>query len=82
MIVAKEITEWDESPNTPNHMYLLSDKKVKVYAYWNAVDGSFHVMSTKGANFSASRRRFDIIERNVQSIDEINTKNPFSKSRR
>jgi hypothetical protein len=82
MIVAKEITEWTESPNTPNHTYLLSDKKAKVYAYWNVVDGSFHVMSTKGANFSASRRRFDIIERNVQSIDEINTKDPFSKSRR
>jgi len=79
MIVAKEITEWDKAPSTPNHTYLLSDKKAKVYAYWNVLDGSFHVMSDKGANFSASRRRFDIIERNVRSIDEINTKDPFSK---
>jgi len=77
MIVAKEITEWTEAPNTPNHTYLLSDKKAKVYAYWNAVDGSFHVLSSKGSNFSASRRRFDIIERNVKSIDEINTNGIF-----
>jgi len=77
MIIAKEITEWNEAPNTPNHTYLLSDKKAKVYAYWNALDGSFHVMSDKGANFSASRRRFDIIERNVKSIEEINTNGVF-----
>ena len=75
MIIAKETTVWEgASMNTPNHTYLLSDKKAKVYAYWNALDGSFHVLSTKGANFSASRRRFDIIERGVQSIDEINTR--------
>ena len=79
MIVAREITERNEAPNTPNHTYVLSDKKAKVYAYWNALDGSFHVMSSKGANFSASRRRFDIIERNVQSIEDINTNNPFYK---
>jgi len=79
MIIAKEITVWEGAPNTPNHTYLLSDKKAKVYAYWNALDGSFHVMSAKGANFSASRRRFDIVERNVQSVDEINNSDPFSK---
>ena len=73
MIVAKEITDWYGAPNTPNHSYLLSDKKTKVYAYWNALDNSFHVMSDKGANFSASRRRFDILERNVKDISEINT---------
>lgn len=77
MIVAKEITEWTEAPNTPNHTYLLSDKKPKVYAYWNALDGSFHVLSTKGANFSASRRRFDILEKSVKSIEEINTRGVF-----
>lgn len=74
MIVAKETTDWTKAPNTPNHMYLMSDKKTKVYAYWNALDGSFHVLSTKGSNFSASRRRFDIIERGVQDIGEINTR--------
>jgi len=74
MIIAKETTVWDKAPNTPNHTYLLSDKKAKVYAYWNAVDGSFHVLSTKGANFSSARRRFDIIERGVTCIDGINTK--------
>jgi len=74
MIVAKETTDWTEAPNTPNHTYLLSDKKAKVYAYWNAIDGAFHVLSTKGANFSASRRRFDILEKNVKSIEEINTR--------
>jgi len=74
MIVAKETTDWTEAPNTPNHTYLLSDKKAKVYAYWNAIDGVFHVLSTKGANFSASRRRFDILEKNVKSIEEINTR--------
>jgi len=73
MIIAKETTEWTEAPNTPNHTYVLSDKKAKVYAYWNVVDGSFHVLSTKGSNFYSSRRRFDIIERGVKSIDEINT---------
>jgi len=77
LIIAKEITEWNEAPNTPNHTYLLSDKKAKVYAYWNALDGSFHVLSDKGSNFSASRRRFDIVERNVKSIEEINNRGVF-----
>ena len=74
MIVARETTDWTEAPNTPNHTYLLSDKKAKVDAYWDVIDGSFHVLSTKGSNFSASRRRFDIVERGVQSVDEINNK--------
>lgn len=78
MIIAKEITEWTESPNTPNHTYLLSDKKAKVYAYWNVVDGTFRVLSDKGANFSASRRRFDIVARNITDIsDAINTDGIF-----
>jgi hypothetical protein len=77
MIVARETTVWDGAPNTPNHTYLLSDKKAKVYAYWNEVDGSFHVLSTKGSNFHSSRRRFDIVQRGVQSIDEINTDGIF-----
>jgi len=77
LIIAKEITEWNEAPNTPNHTYVLSDKKAKVYAYWNALDGSFHVLSDKGSNFSASRRRFDIVERNVKSIEEINNRGVF-----
>jgi hypothetical protein len=72
MIIAKEITDWSGAPNTPNHTYVLSDKKQKVYAYWNEIDGSYHMLSTKGSNFSASHRRFDIIARNVQSLDEIN----------
>lgn len=72
MIVAKETTDWSKAPNTPNHTYVLSDKKQKVYGYWNALDGSFHVLATKGANFSASYRRFDIIARNVQSLEQIN----------
>lgn len=73
MIIAKETTDWSGSAkNTPNHTYVLSDKKQKVYAYWNALDGSFHVLATKGANFSASYRRFDIIARDVQSLEQIN----------
>ena len=52
----------------------MKDQKAKVYAYWNMLDGSFHVLSTKGANFSSARRRFDIIERGVTCIDGINTK--------
>lgn len=79
MIIARETTEWNAAPNTPNHTYLLSDKKAKVYAYWNALDNSFHVLSDSGANFYASRRRFDIVERNVKTVDGINTKNPFSR---
>lgn len=74
MIIAKETTMWDVAPNTPNHMYLLSDNKAKVYAYWNALDGSYHVLSAKGSNFSAARRRFDILERGVKDINEINTR--------
>lgn len=77
MIIAKEITDWNEAPNTPNHTYVLSDKKAKVYAYWNVIDGSYHVLSTKGSNFYASRRKFEIIQRNLQSLDEINTNRIF-----
>lgn len=80
MIVAKETTNWSGSAkNTPNHTYVLSDKKQKVYAYWNALDESFHVLSTKGSNFSSSYRRFDIIARDIRSIDEVDTKNFFKK---
>jgi len=74
MIIAKETTVWDVAPNTPNHTYLLSDKKTKVYAYWNALDGSYHVLSAKGSNFSAARRRFDIVERSVKNLEEINNR--------
>ena len=52
----------------------MKDQKAKVYAYWNMLDGSFHVLSTKGAKFSSAHRRFDIIERGVTCIDDINTK--------
>lgn len=80
MIVAKEITDWsDSAKNTPNHTYVLSDKKQKVYAYWNSLDGSFHVLATKGANFSTSYRRFDIIARNIRSLDEININKVFNR---
>ena len=80
MIVAKETTNWSGSAkNTPNHTYVLSDKKQKVYAYWNVLDESFHVLSTKGSNFSASYRRFDIVARDIRSIDEVDTKNFFKK---
>lgn len=78
MIVARETTDWTAAPNTPNHTYILSDKKQKVYAYWNEIDGKFHVLSTKGSNFSASRRRFDIIARNIESLDEININKVFN----
>jgi len=79
MIIAKETTVWDAAPNTPNHTYLLSDKKAKVYAYWNSIDGKYHVLSAKGSNFYASRRSFEIIERNIESPDEINTKEFLEK---
>jgi len=79
MIIAKEITVWEGAPNTPNHTYLLSDKKAKVYAYWNSIDGKYHVLSAKGSNFYASRRRFEIIERNIESPNEINTKGFLKK---
>lgn len=80
MIIAKEVTVWEGAPNTPNHTYLLSDKKAKMYAYWNSIDGSYHVMSEKGVNFFATRRKFDIVNRNIESANDINS-NGYLKSK-
>ena len=70
MIVVRETTVWDKSPRTPNHTYLLSDNKQRMYGYWNVLDGSFHVFGGKGVNFTPSYRKFTTLAKGIDSVEK------------
>ena len=67
MIVAKEITDWTGAPLTPNHTYLLSDGKAKVFGYWKSGSTMFVRFGEKGIKFDPRNRKFKTLTKSVSS---------------
>ena len=66
MILVLETTKWGGS-NTPNHVYLLSDDKYKMYGYIRK--GSRELkMFNKPYPFDKRNRTFKLLKSNLKAI--------------
>jgi len=59
MLLVRETTEW--SNNTPNHLYLLSNDKMKMFAYMT--DCGMKKEFKNPIDFYPKGRSFDVIEK-------------------
>jgi len=60
MIIVREITEWED--NTPNHTYILSDDKSKMYGYvkFGTKEGK---KFSKPMSFDSRGRKFKLLKK-------------------
>lgn len=68
MILAKEITDWVCDYRQPNHTYLLSDSKSKVYGYFKWHNPKDFVMLKTPLRFDTRYRQFKILQKNIKDI--------------
>ena len=63
MIIVRETTKWTgSSSNTPNHIYVLSDDKSKMYGYVRA--GTLeHKTFSKAMGFDPRGRTFKVLKK-------------------
>lgn len=68
MILAKEITDWVCDYKQPNHTYLMSDSKSKIYGYFKWHNPKHFVMFKTPLRFDTRYRKFKILQKNIKDI--------------
>ena len=69
MILAKEITVWEGEVGQPNHTYLMSDTKSKIYGYFKFHNPKEFTMFKKPIRIDTRYRKFDVIQKNFKDIE-------------
>jgi hypothetical protein len=69
MILAKETTVWDCEHRQPNHTYLMSDSKEKVFGYFKWHNPKEFMMFKKPIRFDKRYRTFKVIKSGIKDIE-------------
>lgn len=69
MILAKEITVWECEHRQPNHTYLMSDSKSKIYGYFKWHNPKDFKMFTKPIRIDTRYRKFEILKKDIKDIE-------------
>lgn len=69
MILAKEVTKWDVEFRQPNHTYLMSDSKSKIYGYFKWHNPKDFTMFKKPIRFDTRYRKFVILKKDIKDIE-------------
>ena len=69
MILARETTVWKEVTKQPNHTYLMSDNKSKIYGYFKFNKPSDFMMFKKPIRIDTRYRTFKVIKSGIKDIE-------------
>jgi hypothetical protein len=69
MILAKETTVWDCEHRQPNHTYLMSDSKEKVFGYFKWHNPKEFMMFKKPIRIDKRYRTFKVIKSGIKDIE-------------
>jgi hypothetical protein len=69
MILAKETTVWDCEHRQPNHTYLMSDTKSKIYGYFKFNQSKEFTMFKKPIRIDTRYRKFVVIKSGIKDIE-------------
>lgn len=69
MILAKEVTEWICEHRQPNHTYLMSDSKSKIYGYFKWHNPKEFTMFKKPIRIDTRYRKFEVMQKNIKDIE-------------
>ena len=69
MILARETTVWKEVTKQPNHTYLMSDNKSKIYGYFKFNKPSDFMMFKKPIHIDTRYRTFEVMQKNIKDIE-------------
>lgn len=69
MILAKETTVWKEVTKQPNHTYLMSDTKSKIYGYFKFNNPNDFMMFKKPIRIDTRYRTFKVIKKDIKDIE-------------
>jgi hypothetical protein len=68
MILAKETTVWDFD-SQPNHTYLMSDSKSKIYGYFKFSKSKDFTMFKNPIRIDTRYRKFVVIKSGIKDIE-------------
>lgn len=68
MILAKETTKWDCEHRQPNHTYLMSDNKEKVFGYFKWHNPKDFMMFKKPIRIDKRYRTFKVIQEGIKDL--------------
>jgi hypothetical protein len=68
MILAKETTVWDCEYRQPNHTYLMSDSKSKIYGYFKFNNPKDFTMFKKPIRIDTRYRTFKVLQKNIKDL--------------
>lgn len=69
MILAKETTVWDCEHRQPNHTYLMSDSKEKVFGYFKWHNPKEFMLFKKPIRIDKRYRTFKVIKSGIKDIE-------------
>lgn len=68
MILAKETTEWDCEHRQPNHTYLMSDNKEKIFGYFKWHNPKDFMMFKNPIRIDKRYRTFKVIQEGIKDL--------------
>jgi len=68
MILAKETTKWDDVTRQPNHTYLMSDTKEKIFGYFKWHNPKEFTMFKKPIRIDTRFRTFKVIQKGIKDL--------------
>ena len=68
MILAKETTKWDDVTRQPNHTYLMSDTKEKIFGYFKWHNPKEFTMFNKPIRIDTRFRTFKVIQKGIKDL--------------
>jgi hypothetical protein len=68
MILAKETTKWVCEHRQPNHTYLMSDSKSKIYGYFKWHNPKEFTMFKNPIRFDTRYRTFKVIQKGIKDL--------------
>lgn len=71
MILAKEITVWNVDYRQPNHTYLMSDNKRKIYGYFKWHNPKEFELFKNPSWFDPRYRKFKVLQTNITMKDVV-----------
>jgi hypothetical protein len=68
MILAKETTVWDCDHRQPNHTYLMSDNKEKIFGYFKWHNPKDFMMFKNPIRIDKRYRTFKVIQEGIKDL--------------
>ena len=68
MILAKETSKWECEHRQPNHTYLMSDNKEKIFGYFKWHNPKDFTMFKKPMRIDKRYRTFKVIQEGIKDL--------------